>query len=173
MDLGSNLQALRKAKGLSQEALAEAAGVSLTQVSKIERNETDPRATTVVKLAKALDCSVDKLMLGIVPGGLNGKLREALERAQRLRPRDRGELISVIHKYCTASVLMEELVHDYDAEAQRRGMDPDELEHLQATHAEQQEFEEYMDYQDRAEIDALVGEEEVEQAVEKQLKRQR
>lgn len=74
MSLGSNLQELRKAKSWKQETLAEASSVSLTQISKIERNETDPRASTVIKLAEALECSMDKLMFGLVPGGLNGKL---------------------------------------------------------------------------------------------------
>ena len=169
MSLGSNLQELRKARNWKQETLAEAAGVSLTQVSKIERDETDPRASTVVKLAQALDCSMDKLTLGMVPGGLDGKLKEAFERAQMLRPRDKGELISVIHKYCTASILMKEMAFDYEAEARRQGLEPGFLEYTDEQADERRNFEENMDDQERAELDELIKQEEQAQYVEQHL----
>ena len=53
--IGRNLRQLREDRLLTQEELGEAAGVSRDQISRIERNEVDPRFSTIRKLAKALD----------------------------------------------------------------------------------------------------------------------
>jgi len=160
MSLGENLRELRKMKGWKQETLAEAAKVSLTQISKIERDDTDPRVSTVTNLARALDCSMDKLMMGMVSGGLNGKLKEAFERAQLLRPRDKGEIISLIHKYCTASILMTEMIHDYEAESNRLGMDSDQVEFLDQQKHKDLYIETQLDDRKREEMDSLIRDEE-------------
>jgi transcriptional regulator with XRE-family HTH domain len=52
---------MRRARELSQEALAAAAGVHPKHLSEIERANKDPRATTVVRLADALGVPVAKL----------------------------------------------------------------------------------------------------------------
>ncbi len=58
--LGENLRQLRTMRGLSQDRLAELAGVSRNQISNIERNENssrrsaDPVLSTLYKLARAL-----------------------------------------------------------------------------------------------------------------------
>lgn len=106
MALGENLQKIRKDKGLKQEDLADKAGVSLTQISKIERNETDPRVSTIEKLSRVLGISVDKLIFGEEPESLDKMMQYSLERAMKLRPRDKATLINVINKYCSASILM-------------------------------------------------------------------
>lgn len=58
---GSYVATLRKNKGLSQEALAEACGLSLRAVQRIEAGETSPRPHTINVLAKALDVPVEAL----------------------------------------------------------------------------------------------------------------
>jgi transcriptional regulator with XRE-family HTH domain len=52
------LKELREKAGLTQEGLARAADISLSSVSKLEQNPTDPSWSTVQSLAKALgvDC---------------------------------------------------------------------------------------------------------------------
>jgi transcriptional regulator with XRE-family HTH domain len=52
--IGRRLRALREEHLLTQGELGEAAGVSRDQVSRIERDEVDPRFSTIRKLAKAL-----------------------------------------------------------------------------------------------------------------------
>jgi transcriptional regulator with XRE-family HTH domain len=52
--LGDEIRRHREAKDLSQEALAELAGMSRNYVGFIERAERSPRATTIFKLARAL-----------------------------------------------------------------------------------------------------------------------
>jgi transcriptional regulator with XRE-family HTH domain len=52
--IGRRLRALREEHLLTQGELGEAASVSRDQVSRIERDEVDPRFSTIRKLAKAL-----------------------------------------------------------------------------------------------------------------------
>jgi len=53
--VGENLKRLRTLNALTQEELAEHAGLTVSAISKIERNETEPRMTSIRKLAGALD----------------------------------------------------------------------------------------------------------------------
>jgi transcriptional regulator with XRE-family HTH domain len=52
--LAHAIRRLRRARELSQEALAGMAGVNPKHLSEIERANKDPRATTVIRLAEAL-----------------------------------------------------------------------------------------------------------------------
>ena len=58
-----NLKKLRNKKGWSQERLAREAGISYITLVKIERgNIQNPKLETLIKLAKALDVSIDRLI---------------------------------------------------------------------------------------------------------------
>lgn len=59
--LGRNVVLARLAAGLTQEQLAETAGLSRTTVAQIESGSSDPRISTVELLARAL--GVDPLIL--------------------------------------------------------------------------------------------------------------
>jgi transcriptional regulator with XRE-family HTH domain len=52
--LGSKISRLRKQQGMSLNQLAEKAGVSVTTVHKLERNEMTPTITVLMKVADAL-----------------------------------------------------------------------------------------------------------------------
>lgn len=52
----------RLSQGLSQEGLAEVAGMHFTYVSSIERGERNISLANIEKLAKALKCSMKELM---------------------------------------------------------------------------------------------------------------
>lgn len=69
---GKNLARQRQRASLSQEALAFPAGLHRTEIGLLERGERCPRIDTVVKLAAALNASVDDLIEGIVwnPGSV-------------------------------------------------------------------------------------------------------
>lgn len=54
MSFSERLKALRTERGLAQEALARAAGVSTATVARLEHAGLDPSWSTVVKLAGAL-----------------------------------------------------------------------------------------------------------------------
>lgn len=53
----SRLAALRKARGLSQRALAQAAGISQALVAELERGKHPPSKGSLEKLAAALSVS--------------------------------------------------------------------------------------------------------------------
>ncbi len=53
--VGDNLKRLRTLNALTQEELADKAGLTPAAVARIERNEAEPRPSTLRKLAAALD----------------------------------------------------------------------------------------------------------------------
>jgi transcriptional regulator with XRE-family HTH domain len=59
---GRTLRRIRRERDLSQEALAARAGFHPNHISDIERANKDPRLTTVLQLARALDLSPEDLI---------------------------------------------------------------------------------------------------------------
>jgi transcriptional regulator with XRE-family HTH domain len=60
--IGARLQALRRAAGLSQQALAMRAGISMSVVFQIEQGKKkDPRLSTVAALAEGLGIPIGEL----------------------------------------------------------------------------------------------------------------
>lgn len=57
-----NVRAARRRRGISQQELAFACGLHRTEVSLLERGERDPRLSTVVRIARALDCTASTLL---------------------------------------------------------------------------------------------------------------
>ena len=62
--VGDNLKKLRILNALTQAELADKAGLTLAAVSRIERNEAEPRMTTLRKLAEALGVEPHQLVRG-------------------------------------------------------------------------------------------------------------
>ena len=63
--LGANVRRQRDAKGLTQETLAEKAGLDPTYISGIERGLRNPGIRNVAKLARALGLSTAELCKGV------------------------------------------------------------------------------------------------------------
>jgi transcriptional regulator with XRE-family HTH domain len=59
--LGRTVRLARVSKGLSQEHLAQIAGVDRTYISGLERGIRNPSLATIEKIAKALDSNVAEL----------------------------------------------------------------------------------------------------------------
>lgn len=66
MNLGENLQNLRKQNGLSQEELAEQLDVSRQAVSKWESNQTYPEIEKIMLICDLFHCSMDTLVKGTI-----------------------------------------------------------------------------------------------------------
>ena len=62
MQLGNNIQTLRKKKGLSQEKLAEKISVTRQTISNWELGETSPNPEQLILLSKQFDISIDELV---------------------------------------------------------------------------------------------------------------
>ena len=60
--LGKTIQRLRKAYNMSLGELSEQSGVAKSIISQIERNETNPTLSTVYRLSKALETSIDEVL---------------------------------------------------------------------------------------------------------------
>lgn len=62
--VGENLKRLRTLNALTQEELAAKAGLTTAAVARIERNEAEPRPSTLRKLASALEVKPATLVEG-------------------------------------------------------------------------------------------------------------
>ncbi|MGH9369542.1 MAG: helix-turn-helix transcriptional regulator, partial [Thermoanaerobaculia bacterium] len=60
--IAANLRRMRLAKGLSQEELAESAGLSRLAYRNLEKAASTPRTATLMALARALGVGVDRLL---------------------------------------------------------------------------------------------------------------
>ncbi|MEA5567227.1 MULTISPECIES: helix-turn-helix transcriptional regulator [unclassified Anabaena] len=65
LKFGLKIRELRLLKGLSQEDLADLAGLHRTYIGGIERGERNVAFINIVRLAKALDVSLSNLMKGV------------------------------------------------------------------------------------------------------------
>jgi transcriptional regulator with XRE-family HTH domain len=66
MEFKNRLKEARAKKGLSQNELAKAIAVHVTNISRYERGENMPTSDVLGKLANALDTTVDFLVSGSV-----------------------------------------------------------------------------------------------------------
>jgi transcriptional regulator with XRE-family HTH domain len=64
--IGEQLRNIRTRRLLTQDELADKAGVSQSTIANIERNHAEPQFRTIRKLAKALDVDPTEL-LGELP----------------------------------------------------------------------------------------------------------
>jgi len=60
--IGRSVRERRVKKFMTQEQLARTADISLRQVVRIERNEVEPRFSTILKLAEALSVEPSELV---------------------------------------------------------------------------------------------------------------
>ncbi|WP_207790382.1 helix-turn-helix domain-containing protein [Sandaracinobacter neustonicus] len=60
--LGAAIRSARQAKELSQEALADAAGIDRSHMGKIERGERNVTILNIARIAKALSSSPSTLL---------------------------------------------------------------------------------------------------------------
>ena len=67
MNISDRIQSLRKAKGITQEQLADAVGVSRQAVSKWESEQSVPDLERVVAMAEYFDVTTDYILRGIEP----------------------------------------------------------------------------------------------------------
>jgi transcriptional regulator with XRE-family HTH domain len=61
MRCGNQIRAKRKAKGLTQAALAQLVGVGSGVISQYERNDIQPSGTRLLALARVLDTTAEEL----------------------------------------------------------------------------------------------------------------
>lgn len=62
--IGQRIRKIRKAKGLSQEQIAEKVGISVTHMSHIETGNTKLSLEVFAAIVNSLDCRADELLFG-------------------------------------------------------------------------------------------------------------
>ena len=67
MTIADRIQSLRKAKGMSQEELADKVGVSRQSVSKWESEQAAPDLDKIVIMSEIFEVTTDYLLKGIEP----------------------------------------------------------------------------------------------------------
>lgn len=107
------LKRLRKNKDWSQGQLAQKAGIDLQKISKYERGVSSPPMPTLVKIAEALDVSLDYLVTGRNIGAekmKNTQLIERIEEIEKLPAEYQDTLICVLDSFIKRHKF-EELAH--------------------------------------------------------------
>ena len=92
MEIGARIQALRVARGITQERLAEAVGVTVQTVSRWENGVTLPDIALLPRLADYFDTTADDL-LGMTRGRGQPKLIRTVETFEVATRRDAETLI--------------------------------------------------------------------------------
>jgi transcriptional regulator with XRE-family HTH domain len=97
---GVRLATLRGARGLSQEELAQAAGVSRRVIAYYEGESDQPPGALLVDLAKALKVSADEL-LGLKPATektppKTARLRKRLQKLEELPAADQRTVLKLV-----------------------------------------------------------------------------
>lgn len=60
--IGTQIRRIRLGRSMTQEQLAEAAGVGVTHISHIETGNSIPSLQVLIDIINALDCSADDLL---------------------------------------------------------------------------------------------------------------
>lgn len=89
MPFPQRLVTLRKAQGLTQQALADIAGLNVIQIRRWETSVSQPSLEALKKLAKALRTSTDFLLFDDAERGPDDDLRLEFEAMARLDPEER------------------------------------------------------------------------------------
>ena len=72
MNFAERIQKLRKARGISQEELAEQLGVSRQAVGKYESGQSTPDIEKIILLSEFFGVTTDYLLKGIEPESVQG-----------------------------------------------------------------------------------------------------
>ncbi|MEJ2418938.1 MAG: helix-turn-helix transcriptional regulator [Exilibacterium sp.] len=92
MPIPGKLSQIRKEKGLSQQALADAIGLHVNQIKRYETGSSQPSLDTLKKISKALRVSIDSLVFDDEETGPSEALRLQFEAISRM-PEEEQQII--------------------------------------------------------------------------------
>ena len=100
MDFADRLATLRRDRGLTQAALANRAGLNISQLHRYEAGTSEPSLGALRRLAVALSVSADELVFGHTPrGAADEQLRLAFEATQFLDKRERETVTALLEAF--------------------------------------------------------------------------
>jgi len=86
----------RKARSLTQQGLADLAGIHLTQIQRYEKGDAQPTLEMIRKLSKALAVSADGLLFDEGERGPDDALRLQFEVLQQFDAEERQTALAVL-----------------------------------------------------------------------------
>ena len=95
-EFGSKVRELRKSRGLSQEKLAEKAGLHYTYIGAVERGEKNISLQNIEKIAKALDTDIAELFTFLRQMKKNRIFEEIVNLLSSRRPKELKTVLRVI-----------------------------------------------------------------------------
>jgi transcriptional regulator with XRE-family HTH domain len=97
MDFAHRLVALRKQKGLTQQALADHVGLHVSQIRRYEASDSQPNLDALRNLAIALSVSTDALVFDEIERGPNDpRIAVHLEALNRLDDDEKATILDLI-----------------------------------------------------------------------------
>jgi len=99
VELGSKIRQARKAKGYSQEQLAELAEIAPNYLGEVERGQKMPRMDVFVRIIKALDVSADYILRDELPSGKEFVYDDVTRKMDKLDPKQRKIICDIIDVY--------------------------------------------------------------------------
>ena len=84
MSFSAKLIRIRKSQGLTQQGLADAAGLHINQIRRYETGSAQPTLEGLVKLAKALHVGIDEMVFDESERGPSDKMKLLFEAVERL-----------------------------------------------------------------------------------------
>lgn len=98
MTFGEHITALRKRKGLSQADLGKIVGTSGDIIGKYERDDVKPSVEVAVKIADALDVSLD-FLVGKTSVEIDTTTLKRLQEIQKLGDQDKTHVFEMIDAF--------------------------------------------------------------------------
>ncbi len=94
--IGGYIRKYRLEAQMSQERLAELAGISYKYVGVLERSEKSPSLETLINIANALNISTDKLLCDILNTEIDIKQTVVSERINGLSRKEQRNIIDLL-----------------------------------------------------------------------------
>ena len=94
--IGKRIQALRKARGLTQEQLSQMVDLSPNYLSNIETGLKTPKLETLIELMNALQCDANALLSDVVDATLSQESKQISSTLAELAPKDQRRIMKVL-----------------------------------------------------------------------------
>ena len=94
--IGKRIQACRKAKGLTQEQLAERIDLSRNYLSAVERGVNQISLGKLVELMNVLECSADDIFVDVIKTGVQTKATILSEKLKELHFSEQMRILEVV-----------------------------------------------------------------------------
>ena len=124
MEFPERLAALRKERGLTQQALADQVGLAVLQIRRYEGGTSQPTLDVIRRLAIALGVSADMLVFDEKERGPSETLRYQFETVSRMSEHDQEvirELLDAVIVRNQVAGAIERVVKQVPAKSTRRG----------------------------------------------------